>query len=339
MKNILLLSLVIFIISCGEHSAEKGEQTTGSDTAISAFEDSLNRIIQSGDPTAMDYYARAGYYYDNRLLKDALVDIDQALTLDSGSAKIWELHGKVYYMTNRTRISRSSWERCAELDPKNIECRHRLAELYMAVRDYPQALKKINEVLQLDSRLAKALFLKGFIYQELGDTATAISFYTQTIDADENYFDAYDMLGVLYAGKGDSIALQFYEKTLELKPNSSDQYYKIGIFEQNRGNFNAAIEAYTKAVQANNKNKNAYFNLGYIHIELGLHQEAVAYFNRAIEADDRYYQAYYGRGYSLESLSKFEEAKLNYETALNINMDYQPAKDALFRVSQILEKY
>lgn len=336
MKKFLLVFLPVLFFSCQSTPEHENTQETEAEP-LNAMEDSLTSIIEAGNADAETYYARAGYYYDNRLLKEAQADIDTALALDSSNVAIWQLHGQVYYMTNRTRISRASWERCAEMDPKNIECRQRLAELYLAVRDYPQALKKINEVLQLDGRLAKALFLKGYIYQELGDTASAITFYTQTIDADENYFDAYDMLGVIYAERGDSMALQFYNKTLELKPNSSDQYYKVGIFEQNRGNYNAAIEAYTKATQANNKNKNAFFNLGYIHLELDLNEQAAAYFTRAIEADDRYFQAYYARGYAFESMSRFEDAKRDYETALNINMDYQPAKDALFRVSRILE--
>jgi tetratricopeptide (TPR) repeat protein len=333
MKKILLVILPVLFFACQSQPQEQEQQTE----SVTTMEDSLTAVIANGKANAKTYYARAGYYYDNRLLKEAQADIDTALSMDSSDVEIWQLHGQVYYMTNRTRISRSSWERCAELDPKNIQCRQRLAELYLAVRDYPQALKKINEVLQLDSRLANALFLKGFIYQELGDTTLAISFYTQTIDADENYFDAYDMLGVIYAERGDSLALQFYNKTVELRPNSSDQYYKIGIFEQNRGNFNEAIEAYTKATQANNKNKNAYFNLGYIHLELDLNEQAAAYFTRAIEADDRYFQAYYARGYAFESMSRFEDAKRDYETALNINMEYQAAKDALLRVSRILE--
>ena len=333
MKKFLLVILPIVFFACQSQPNEEEQKSE----SVSTMEDSLTDIIRSGAADAGTYYARAGYYYDNRLLKEAQADIDTALALDSSNVEILELHGQVYYMTNRTRISRSSWERCAELDPKNIECRHRLAELYLAVRDYPQALKKVNEVLQLDGRLAKALFLKGFIYQELGDTTSAITFFTQAIDADENYFDAYDMLGVIYAARGDSMALEFYNKTLELKPNSSDQYYKIGIFEQNRGNYNAAIEAYTQATQANNKNKNAFFNLGYIHLELKLNEQAAAYFTRAIEADDRYFQAYYARGYAFESMNRFEDAKRDYETALNINMDYRAAKDALFRVSNILE--
>jgi tetratricopeptide (TPR) repeat protein len=114
--------------------------------------------------------------------------------------------------------------------------------------------------------------------------------------------------------------------------------YKLGLFYQNRAQWNDAIEAYFKAVELDPNNQYAHFNLGYIHTELDLFELARDHFTNAIRANDRYEQAYYGRAYALESLGQLDRAKLDYETALNINYEYEPAKEGLGRVSKILQE-
>ena len=91
-------------------------------------------------------------------------------------------------------------------------------------------------------------------------------------------------------------------------------------------------------MKLNPKHAFAYYNLGYIHIELQVYSKGVEYFTGAINSDERYYQAYYGRAYCYEILGDVQNAKKDYETVLNINMEYNPAKEGVGRVSRIMEE-
>jgi len=311
---------------------------TDADNSFSSPLDSLNALIDGGEGSAEDLLARARIQFNSDELAAAKRDIDSAFARSTNDFDLLLLRGDIYYRLNGTRVARDSWIRAAELNPKDPLSRNRLAELFLAVRDYLKALKYVNEVLELDASSGEALFLKGYIYLELEDTTNAVRFIAQSIDANPDYFEAYDLLGVISASRGESAAVDFYQKAAELQPQNSMIQYKLGLFYQNRAQWNDAIEAYFKAVELDPNNQYAHFNLGYIHTELDLFELARDHFTNAIRANDRYEQAYYGRAYALESLGQLDRAKLDYETALNINYEYEPAKEGLGRVSKILQE-
>ena len=223
-----------------------------------------------------------------------------------------------------------------DIEPENRDCRIKLAELYYVVRDFQNTLKQLNAILEVDGRDELALFMKGTVYRDIGDTAQAVLFIQQAVDVDPEYYDALDMLGVIYSQKKSPLALDYFKRALEVRPNSPNIYYNMGTYFQSKLAYNEAIENYTNCIQLDPNQKFAYYNLGYIHIGLQVYSKAVEYFTGAINSDDRYYQAYYGRGYSYEILGDVQRAKLDYETVLNINIDHVPSKEGLGRIARIM---
>ena len=327
------VALLFTVYACDSGSGLSGERTQ-----FASPLDSLNALLESGDYSVENYTARSRIYLMQNDLAAAKNDVDSAFALDQQRPEVLSVRGDVYYRLNSTRVARDSWLAVAEMDPNDIDSRSRLAELFLAVRDYLKALKYVNEVLNLNSRQAEALFLKGYIYLELEDTTNAVKFVEQAIDARPDYFEAFDLLGVISAVRNDNRAIDYYTRAAEIQPGNSMVYYKLGLFFQERAEWNRAIESYYKAVELDPKNAFAHFNLGYIHTELDLFEQARDHFTNAIQANDRYYQAYYGRGYCFESLGQLDRAKTDYETALNVNNEYDAAKSGLGRVSKILRE-
>lgn len=320
------------------YACDSSFNSSDADTRFASPLDSLTALLESGQSSVENYTARGRIYLMQNDLAAAKMDIDSAFALDPTNGEVLNVRGDVYYRLNSTRVARDSWLAVAEMNPNDIDSRSRLAELFLAVRDYLKALKYVNEVLNLNSRQAEALFLKGYIYLELSDTANAVRFVEQAIDARPDYFEAFDLLGVISAVRNDNRAIDYYTRAAEIQPGNSMVYYKLGLFFQERAEWNSAIESYYKAVEVDPKNAFAHFNLGYIHTELDLFEQARDHFTNAIQANDRYYQAYYGRGYCFESLGQLDRAKIDYETALNVNNDYDAAKSGLGRVSKILSE-
>jgi tetratricopeptide (TPR) repeat protein len=326
-----IMILAILAMACDQKASQEGETEQQMSTL-----DSLDMMVRS-EPSAQNYLARAEYHLGERDLRKAQIDVDSAYILDDQNTDVLLTRGQVYYFMNQTRYSRDSWEECVSLDPEQWECHMSLAELYFVVRDYRNALTHLNAILAEDGRDETALFLKGNVYREIGDTAQAVLFMQQAVDVDPAYFDALDMLGVLYSQKGSPLCLDYFRRALEVRPNSPDVYYNMGTYYQSENAYNEAIESYLACIELDAGHAFAYYNLGYIHIELQVYSKGVEYFTGAVNSDELYYQAFYGRAYCYEILGDVQNAKKDYETALNINMEYTPAKEGLGRVTRLIE--
>ena len=107
------------------------------------------------------------------------------------------------------------------------------------------ALKYANEALRKDDRLAKAYFIKGFVYKETKDTANAISSFQTVVELDPDNYDAYILLGNIFSKRGNPIALQYFGDALRIRPSSTEAFYNRGLFLQDAGKLDAAVADYT----------------------------------------------------------------------------------------------
>ena len=93
--------------------------------------------------------------------------------------------------------------------PENTEGLLKLGELYYFVKQYENAFAKINQALKVNENLAKAYYLKGSIYREIGDTGKAISSLETTIEQDNKNYGAFLDLGIIYGAKKNPLAFQY----------------------------------------------------------------------------------------------------------------------------------
>ena len=327
----LLIFAVVFFFSCAQEASNEKESAV----ELSS-NDSLRRVLKNDSTDARALARLALLELQERDLKKSQLAANKAIRLDSNDTYVLESFGDVFFVLNQTRKSRDVWTRCAEIDENNVGCRLKLAELYFAVRNYKPALDWLNEVLLIEGRNANALFLKGNVFKEMGDTANAIKFIQSAIDADPAYFDAYEQLGVVYAAKDDSLAVVYYKKAIELRPNEPNTYYNLGVYHQEREEWNRALEAYAAAVQIAPSHYNSHYNMGYINVLLSSWNQGAVHFTDALNVKQDFYQALYGRAYCLEMMGDVRRAKADYEAALNMKVDYQPAKEGLARVEKTL---
>lgn len=342
-KLLFLLGTLALFVQCNNISTEKQqqkeeEQTTPKKDIKSTSDwrlDSLNaRLLQ--DPSNPERIAdRAAYLIKKGSKQSARADIYKALSVDSTNARVHEVYGLLYMEENNSRNAKNEWVKCANLDPKNMACRLYLAELYIAVKNYDQALVYVNEAIEIDKYESQPYLIKGIILRDTKkDTAGALKYFQQAVDLDQNNVQALDMMGVMLAAKKDTLAPYYYKRAIDLEPNNSELYYKLGVYYMNNDQVNRALENYTKAVQLNPQDADSYYNMGYIHIELKMNREAIGYFSKAIQTSENNYKAHYGRGYAYEVLGDVINAEKDYKMALSYLPIYQPAKTALNRIQR-----
>jgi tetratricopeptide (TPR) repeat protein len=209
----------------------------------------LSKDVNSDDPAGFLTRARdkveSGYY------REALKDVNKAISLDSAISQSYSLKG--FILT-----------KCGSAD---------------------SALSNFNKAITLnDTNLYNYLYSAG-INAMMGRIREADSLYRKTISMDEKFTNGYFGLGNLYFLKGEyEQAESQFNKVLKLDPGFSSAYFNIAIIHM----FNdpdKAIRNLKRAVDVSPNFAQAYFILGYLEMNHGRPNLTLKDWNKAIELD------------------------------------------------------
>lgn len=337
MRYTLFLSLCMLLFSCQEQTATKPSTTNivvDSVAIVTALIDSLSSEIISDSLNASLYFDRAQMYLKSSALSLGSRDLLRAVRLDSINAYYWQQLGKLEYAMKNSRYAKNAWEKCARLDSRNINCRLDLAEIYLAVGELKKGQEKLDEILSFDSKNAEALYLSGNYALVKEDTLKAFKLIQASINQNQDFFKAYDLMGVLFSAQGNVLALDYFNSALRLRPYRYDIRYKVGMFYQNIGAYPEAIQAYNQALEINPTHKTSLHNIGVLKVFLGDSKSALDYFSKAIGVDDMYLEAYFGRAYVYELLGETVMSESDYRTTLMLDPAYRPAMEGLTRIGK-----
>lgn len=162
--------LSLTIIACGDSSAVV-ETDSSQDEELKAINSTISKDTSAAGP----YYDRAAYYYKNSLYKLALKDIDRALDRDSTDVNYWMMKAELLLEDNESRDAIELLETAVQRFPTSDAVRIKLAHFQFIVKQYLPALTNLNEVIKRSPQNPDAYFERGQIYDEVGDTANAIS--------------------------------------------------------------------------------------------------------------------------------------------------------------------
>jgi tetratricopeptide (TPR) repeat protein len=344
-KALTLLILALFALACSNPGTEVTDESKLSKTrdssqtkAISKVnpEDSLNIILKAEPNNVRALLMRARINYNQGDQRQAIFDLQRLKEIDSLNPEMLVLMGDIQMLKNQSRAAKNSWELCAKVDPKAVDCRLKLGQMYASINEHEKALRYLDEVLKIDEYNAPAYFYKGIVIRNFKqDTALALNYFQKAIELKQDYFEALDMMGVSLAAMGDTLAPYYYKRILDIDQNRPDIYYKLGVYYRSQNEINKAIEAYTKSTQIDPKMSDSYYNLGVIFIDLKEYGDARNYFSQAIKAQPRNnYKAFYGRAYSFEMMGDVINAEKDYRKSLEQLPMYKPAMEGLARLKK-----
>ena len=295
----------------------------------------LTQKISASPGDAGLLHQRAKLYMKQMNLQYAMDDMQKATHLDSTKAAYFITLSDLYFAANKTFYAKAALEKCLTLDPDNIDAHAKLAEIFFIVKKYKEASDHLDAILKTDPNNVKVFFMSGMISKEKGDTAKAISSFQKAIDLDQQNYDSFMQLGVLYEAKHNPLALQYYNGALKLNPRSEEALYGRGLYYQDHNDLDKAIQDYTSIIQINPKNAQAHFNLGYIHYTfLKVYDQAIKHYSDAITANPDYVEAYYNRGLCYEAVGNIAAAKDDYDKAISFKPNYDLALKGLERIKK-----
>ncbi len=338
---VLLCSIVAFsvfiIISCKNEKKHDNQSLAVSE--IDSLSDPLTKISQqiAADSLNADLYnERAKIFIREKLVNKSLNDIQHALEINSNEPEYYITLSDIYVLMGKLEKSLNALKKASELNPDDPNVYLKISEIYLINKEYPLCFDYIEKAISLDPINPQAYFMRGFANKERGDTARAIKFFQIAVDQDQEYYEAYNQLGMIYAAKGNDLAIDYYKNALGINPKSIEVRYNLAMYYQEDEEYSSAIDTYLSIIDIDSLYKNAYYNLGYIYlVYLEDHETAVDYFSDAIRIHPAYNDAYFNRGYCYELLGKYDLAEKDYRKALELQTNYSKAIEGLNRLDNL----
>lgn len=331
---IFVFAIAFGLFSCKPEETVKETIETKKDSLIEKLNSpelkALNEKILKDPDNADLYNDRAQLYIKLKQLDLAMGDANRALKIDSTKAGYYITFADVNFAANKTRQAKETLEKVVKKFPENTEGLLKLGELFFLVRQYDNALTYINKALKLDENIARAYYLKGSVFKEMGDTTKAISSMQTAIEQDNKFFDAFLDIGLLYGYKKNPLALQYYDNALRLKANDINVLYAKAKLLQDMDKSEESIAVYDQILRFNPNHELSLYNLGAIALDKKKDAvKAIDYFSKAITVAPNYTEAYFARGVSYELMKDFNNAKADYKMCLQITPNYELAVEAL----------
>ena len=187
-------------------------------------------------------------------------------------------------------------------------------------REYDKAVGHYTEAIDLNPEYAQAYNNRGIVYADKGEMDKAIQDYNTAIDLNPEHANAYNNRGVAYKNKGEiDAAIQDYNKAIDLNPEHVNAYNNRGVAYKNKGEIDAAIQDYTKAIDLNSEHANAYYNRGVAYAKKGEIDAAIQDYTKAIDLNSEHANAYYNRGVAYAKKGEIDAAIQDYTKAIDLN--------------------
>ena len=346
MKYLAIFTFLI-LLSCNNTIESENNNIDKKETNKKGTLSDIEQNILENPDNPVAYFNRAVFYKNNKKYSRAIEDINRALRIlpDSNAFKYEKaeiLYNSGIFKQNKSQLDESKiyLDNILKSEENNIKSLLLKAKILIFEKDTDASMKTLVRILKKEPTFAEAYFLKGLIYEIIGNDNLAKSSYQTTIEMEVNYYDAYINLGILYAKDMNNKAISYYNSALEIYPNSIEALRNKGLFYHFSEDYINARKNFNKIISIDSLFEEAYFNIGNTYIGMYKYDlsdyskdttlnRAIEYFNKAISINPNYVQAIYNLGLQYQYKGEVDSAKKYYLRAIDLENNYTPALDAI----------
>ena len=149
----------------------------------------------------------------------------------------------------------------------------------------------------------------------------------------------FDYAEMLYKLTRYEEAIQIYQDAIERFPDHRwGLFNQLGQLSRYRGDFATAETWFQQAIYEDNEEAASYIFLGAVQARQGKLREAEATHRRATQCSDGFVdEAYHNLGLVLRAQGRFEEARKCFLKAIEIDNEYEDAREALKDVESVIQ--
>jgi tetratricopeptide (TPR) repeat protein len=188
--------------------------------------------------------------------------INKALKIDQYNAKAYFMKGMNYKDLKDTAKAISSMQTAVEQDQSYYHAYMQLGILWAAKKN-SIAIQYYKNAIRIDPNSSEAWYAIGKFYQDAGDWENAITTYKALIKArTHNKYASYN-LAVIYLVnlKKYQLALEHFTEALQIDPNYVEAYYGRGVSYHALGDEKQARDNYQQCLRINPDYKPAQIEL------------------------------------------------------------------------------
>ena len=314
-RNLIVLCAAIITVSCTKSTDDNDFDSLSNQEKIQL----LDIKIKNEPKNDGLYYKRAEVFYAMGNTKEALYNIQKAVELNKKDVRYYLLQTDIFFSRGETTLAFNSLGDALQVNPKSVEAHLKSAELSLDLKDYKRCMESLNKVIELDKINARAFFMRGWVMKETGDTVKAVRDYRKAIELKSDYEQPFEELGILYAEKGDPLAVDYLKSAIKINPENIHAMYALALFYQDNEAIQQALDLYQQILEIKPDYADAIHNVGWINYQYKQdYNTALDCFTKAIKADSSFYQAWYNRGKTYEKLGKHQEAQSDLTQADNL---------------------
>ena len=158
----------------------------------------------------------------------------------------------------------------------------------------------LGQAVQAENAALDAKYKQAVQYNLKGQTGLALSTYQDILNADPNYYQAYNNIGYIYLNKGQTdLAIDNYKKAISINPQDDTAHTNLACAYQKKQMFDNAIDEYQKALE---------IDPGSITVELALEKllkEKASYEGKSYDAVEQEMLAKYPPQQTEPSYNKY----------------------------------
>ena len=275
---------------------------------------------------------RKQLFLDRGNLEAAMMDQELIVSLDSSNHELlFELAEMQYQIAkngrpNYYKVSLKNLTKDLEAQEAHMPSLLLRGELHYLYRKHEESLKDLNNVLRVNPYEAKAYYLKGLNFKELGDFKKSISQFQTTVEQDPFHVDAYEQLAFIYANLGNPLAELYFDNALAVDSSNIQIWYNKGMYFQELERYADAEKCYYAILRRDKFNQFANYNLGYLKWLKKEYEMAANYFSDAIYTNSEYADAYFARGLCFKELGNIPQARVDFQSAFRLDETNTEAK-------------
>ena len=174
------------------------------------------------DPKLLKSYINLGVIYQKTNRNELAIDIfTEAIELDNKSYIAYNNRGSSYKEIGRYNEAISDYLVSIELNKNYYEPLSNIAITYLDVNELFLALSFIEKALIVKPGLAKGLFNKGLILNQMGDKYSALKLFLELVNNNEADAETFNLIGLVLTELGhNKKAKEYHNRALELEPKS-----------------------------------------------------------------------------------------------------------------------
>lgn len=198
--------------------------------------------------------------------------------------------GKAYFADKKNELALMEYKTVAQnaiFDAKipEVEFRKQLSQLYLKFNQTEDALREFLLLTKLEPTNAENFYNCGKIYEQKGQSDSAMGFFQKTIQLNKKHVKAHAEMGLLlFRAKQFSEAKKEIDFAIKLSPDTFSTYYYLGKILKESKDYPAAVKAFEKALRDPEFKLRALLERGSCYMMANAVDNAQAEFEKAVKA-------------------------------------------------------